>query len=154
MKLSHFISVLMLVMVFAFTTEAQWTQNYTVQKLNGTSLVQFKGEIDSLVTLTSNTFTLSNYDKESFMTYPLTMVKKTGSTGTPKIDAFVKGSFDKTNWITCDTLMLADSVKTYSYNSVDLNNRKFPYYQVVVTGVTTNGLNSTFDIWLYLYRKE
>jgi len=107
--------------------------------------------------LTSNYFTLDDYDGESFVTYAPTLVRRlTGDT--VYVTTYVIGSYDGENWFRVDTLATADSTTGWKSGTVNFSNLKFPLYALEVKGDTTTGLfnNKTagFVVAIYAYKRD
>jgi len=152
MKNIFFFVVLTLLITFG----AQAQTKITTNNIGTSQVVSFEMIVDSLSTLTTNPFTLSSFDGESFYTYPLSYgYILTSVAGLPRVSMFIQGSFDgSTNWTNADTLATSDSTETFRKLSFDLNNAKYPYYRISVTGTAGNRRDTDLKFWLYAYRKD
>ncbi len=159
-KLFLIFSIFLLSVTF---TQAQWTSGYkplTKVMANGI-FFDFRLTVDSLTEYTSSVFDMSNYDNQSFYTYPLTVAfKQSSAWGTPYVTAVIYGSFDNTNWIIVDTLMYKDSSETAVKKTIDMNGYKMPFYRMLIKGDTTTGSNvanrsdTILRLWVYAYFKD
>lgn len=119
--------------------------------------------VDSVDTLTSETFSLARYDGYAVHADSATGLGQwirpevpagwlaTSSAGTPKVTAYVQGSYDESNWFNVDTVATDLTAETLQKGTLQLLRYLVPYYRVVVYGVATNNPDTVFDLRLYLY---
>ncbi|MFZ4620971.1 MAG: hypothetical protein ACOYNS_10450 [Bacteroidota bacterium] len=124
-------------------------------------VIKFQGYIDSTITTyTSNPFSLSGYQGESFYTYPVQYrYRNVSAAGTPYVTHYIQGNLGDSTWFTIDTLITRDSTETVQFGSIDFNNRKCAAYRIVSSG-GTNGANAknrsdtVSELTLYMPRKD
>ena len=145
---SLFAVIAVLIATMSVTAPAQITTSFVQPNVSSKATVTIHANVDSLTTYTSGPFGLSGYDAESFYTYPLAYGKKLASAGTPKISAYIDGSYGFSTWTVVDTILTTDSVTTFASGTLDLNNKHFPQYRVRIIGATGNRRDSQVDLVL------
>lgn len=138
----------------------------------GGDLIRFTCTVDSVDTLTSAVFNVRKYDGAYWGPSTGTETDKTDTTfvpaqpfayrlsttsvkGAPKVTAYIEGSFFvDTLFAVVDTLCTDRTSETASISTIDLNNKKYPYYRLVVYGVALCRDDAIFDLVLYAYQKE
>jgi len=94
------------------------------------------------------TFSMAHTYTQNFMPFPVGYIA--GPTG-PKISVFVDGSFDNSSWVVCDTLAENIAATTLTYTTMDMNNKRYPYYRMRFDGIATNPSDSWIKVWWYFY---
>jgi len=136
---------------------AQMTTGFNPLLSRNGALVEYRGTVTGVQSLTSNYFTFEDFDGESFVTYAPTLIRQlTGDT--VYVTTYVIGSHDGQNWFRVDTLATADSVTGWKSGTMNFSNLKFPLYALEVKGDTTTGKfnNKTagFTVAIYAYKRD
>lgn len=161
------IVILMLVIGMMFTTPLQ-AQGFTVLNASVTTsdydagkAIRFQGVIDStLTTYTSNPFSLSGYQGESFTTYPVSYrYRDVSAAGTPYVTHIIQGNMGDSTWFNLDTLILRDSTETVKTGTIDFNGTKCYLYRLQSSGGTTganakNRSDTVSEVTLYVSRRD
>ena len=168
-----FAIIFLMVAQMASAGDGEWTSNAT---RSGSTVygdvIRFTCTVDSVDTLTSASFTLGKYDNAYWGT-PRDTVGNLDSTlaanlgkpfrlqytatsvlAAPKLTGYVQGSFDGTNWDAVDTLFTDFVSESRTVANYDLNNRKYPFYRVVIYGVALNRSDTVFDMYWWCYTEE
>lgn len=118
-------------------------------------ILQVSGTMEGPGTANSAVFTLGNYDDVNWTNFPFTYQFNNNSVaGSIQLKAWIQGSFDKTNWVTTDTLLTQWSTTEGIVNgTIDFGNSKYPYYRVGVEGGASNNADTTFDFRFWLYQE-
>ena len=104
--------------------------------LNSQMVVKMTFALDSVGTLTSNSWDASEYDDVVYSTQGLAFAYKlTSAAGSPKITAVLWGSMDNSNFFIIDTLLSAVTSETATASYADMNGLNAPYHRVVLTGI-------------------
>lgn len=148
-----FTVIMAFIAIFCGVSFSQIVKSEASKINNDNNIFTFKVMVDSLNTYTTSAFTLSHFDAESFVTYPLSYGKLLSSTGLPKVSVYIDGSYGFATWGVVDTIMTTDSIKTYKIGTLDLNNNHCPWYRLRVVGTTGNRRNTNLDIVLYAPKK-
>lgn len=133
------------------------TNGYAQTPVAKGTLYNFQVRVDSLGTYTTSPFSLGGLDKESFVTYPVHYAKTITGPYKPRVSCVVQGAMSTTTGYTAvDTVALADSTKTLATGTLDLNDKKFPFYRLYIYGATGNRKDTTslYSIDLYIPKVE
>lgn len=178
--MSAFFATLLLVFVALplFAGDGTWSRDALVTKFyeSDGQTIRFTCEVDSVDTLTSSAFNLREYDKPYWgprmyrmkptggaidTTFNLEdkpfsyRLSTTSALGAPKITAYLYGSFFKDTLFTVIDTLCTDRVsETASNSTIDLNNQKYPWYQLKVYGIALCRTDAIFDWVLYCYQKQ
>ncbi len=145
-------AMIMLLSLFSLGSAADFTSVW--YPMGDNHLVTFSTEVDSVDTLVSDTFTLTLYDNDSFSSYPIKCWSQATSTlGSPKLTAYVQGSWDKSTYTNVDTIFSASTSEAVALVDLDLNGNVYPYYRIYLLGVALNRSDTELDIkWLLYHR--
>ena len=150
-----FIALILSIACASFAGDGTWSNNAEVIEHYPGAIIYFKCTVDSIDTLTSRSFTLSRWDGANFSTSPIWYQRTLNSAaGTPKITTYIQGSFDGSTWVAVDTLGSAVTTESTTQGSIDLNNKKFPYYRFIDYGVALNHSDTIDRWWFYMYHKD
>lgn len=141
----------------ASNAEAQgYSENPAKYNPDGNGIVyRYTAVVDSLNNYTSNAFSISSYDAESFSTYPIAFGYKVSSVAAvPNVFIYIQGTYGDGNWFAVDTVAANDSAETYTTGTLDLNGKKCASYRVVLDGQTGNEEDTIVTLSLYAYRKD
>ena len=163
------VMALFLVVLLSITSLMAQTSSFTDNAKSYSSgtgdgmVINFTGVVDSTAdSLYSKTFSLGNYDAESFYTYPVnsTLLLSGGTASTQKVNIFVLGSntpgatsSNLADFVTCDTIAYEDSSTTILYKTFNMNGAKYAKYMLFIQGTAGNVLTN-FSLPLYLYRRD
>lgn len=153
------IFVVMLALAMVPVTFGQFTTNTSSTGVGESRYWYWAGTIDSVDTMYSNVFSLSEFDAVSFYDYPINYAKLWESTiGMPFVKVFIQGTYDRSNYTVVDTLAI-DSLETFARGNLNINDYKFPYYRLMIEGYTAgdgdkNKSDTAFKIWLYAYHRK
>lgn len=152
-----FIIAFLLIFVLMLPLVADtWISNAVESKVSGDGMtLTFACSVDSVDTLTSNVFDLSNYNEDSWSTYPINyQLYNTSTLGKPRLTAYIYGTMDNSNWFVADTLFSTDSLETVRYKTADFNNKKAVLYKMIIYGTTGNRSDTGLNLIMYFYRKD
>lgn len=155
-----FFNAIALITVLVISTFAQssWTDQGSVKEIRDGKYYNFTAVVVSTAdTLTSKVLDLSQFDDDSFVTYPFWFSFKLsgGTTSTQKVSCQVQASYNNSTWKVIDSLLVSDSTTTLTFRSADFNNFKAPFYRLIFFGTTGNsGSGITCTLNLYAYRKD
>lgn len=161
-RLNLFTLLFLLVLSALVFAQGSWTANAKRTGQPFGDVYRFTCTVDSVDTLTSFVFKLGRYDHVYWGTpadttnieYPFRIQYTATSTlGSPKLTGYVQGSFDGSNWDAVDTLFTNLTSESRTVADLDLNNKKYPQYRVVVYGVAPNRSDTVFDMFLYCYQE-
>lgn len=168
MKLSllWMFAVLLFFCEYSFAGDGTFTRN--AQKYSNPGLrLRFTCTVDSLDTLTSNTFDLEKFQNANWGAATDTaqvgqlpfkvQYQATSTLGAPRLTAYVQASMDGTNWFNVDTLFSDFTSESITRADLDLNNQKYPYYRLLIYGITgspPNRSDTIFDLYFYAYQRE
>lgn len=156
MKFSTIFICLLLLASFAYADFLSGG-NGKVQKLDQGHALYFGLEATATEACTTNAFTLSGYDSDSFASYPVPWAYIGSAEGdSVAVKAIIYGSYDGTNWAIVDTLGTSLTAVVLTKATKDFNNVKMPFYRIIFTGLAANSkaTATTFKLWLYLYRAK
>lgn len=131
---------------------ADFNAVFSAQSAN--HLVSFETSVDSVDTLVTDNFTLTLYDDDGFSSYPIKSWSKATSTlGSPKLTAYVQGTWDKVNYTNVDTIFSGSTSETATLVDLDLNGAIYPYYRIYLLGVALNRSDTELQMKWLLYHK-
>lgn len=135
---------------------AQFTTDREIVKTDGNGqILKFVASVPLTDSIASASFTLSEYDAESFSTYPIAYGRKVVSAdSTPQVFARILGTYGDGTWFVVDTIAANDSVAAYSTGTLDLNNKKCAAYKISLKGLTGNPDDPVWTFSVYAYRKD
>jgi len=149
-KFSTILILLLAVASFGFAADF----NAVFQPIGENHLITFTTSVDSVDTLVSSDFTLTLYDDGGFSSYPVKCWSKATSTlGSPKLTAYVQGSWDQSTYTNIDTIFSASTSETAALVDLDMNGALYPYYRIYLLGVALNRSDTELTIkWLLYHR--
>lgn len=153
----------LLIAILAFgliAGDGTWTRNAVKNSMG--DKVYFTCTVDSVDTLESNWFELSEYDGVDWSTYPLNYSLKMNAAenDTPLVTGYVYGTNDGTNEFIVDTLFTRDSLETTRPQKADFNSIKADRYKIILYGRIAkdsgcnNGPMTSVSIIFPLYKRE
>lgn len=162
MKLIKIFYALSLVILLSLQINAQYTTNAQVTDLKNGKVITFviaAPDTGAAVVYNSNSFSLNNYDNDSWATTPLNFIYKlTSAVGTPKISCYVQGSADASTWPAAgtyiDTLLSSATSETLTRATADFNDLKYPYYRLVIKAIKTANIDQVGSFWIYAHKKD
>lgn len=116
---------------------AQFLSTYdpATQGVNGGLMLTFKGTTLGTATLTSNTFSLGDFDGLSFVAYPVQVVRylnvHLAADTLASHSIYLDGSMDGTNFLPVDTIATTDTTRgARTYSTIDFNEKKYLFYHL------------------------
>lgn len=161
--LRHFLTLAVALLVaFASSVQAQngdgdFTTDAVPSLVPSGELLTFVCPLDSVDLDTSKAFSLGRYDYGIRAGQSISVERVITSAGTPKITTYIDKSFDKTNWLACDTIGTDVTSKTRTVIQVDLNAStagSAPWYRMRAIGVATNTHDSIIYYKFYLHHRD
>lgn len=154
MKASFLVVALLLAFGLGFAGDGAYSINAN-ETYRGYNLdIEFYCTVDSVDTLTSNSFRLSKFDHVSWATYPFIFdTKLTSAKGSPKCTLYIQGYTPRTGWATIDTVFSANTSESAAVYEVNLNNKKREKYRLLLYGVALNRSDTTFRANLLGYQE-
>lgn len=153
--------LLFLLVTVAVSLTAQFSTDREVYATEGNGVVyKFVATVKSQDSIASKSFTLSEYDAESFATYPIAYGKKIVSADSAtRVFARILGTYGDGEWFVVDTLAAYagaafDSIATYNTGTLDLNNKKCAAYKISLKGLTGNPDDAVWTFSAYGYRRD
>lgn len=148
------VALLLMISIPVFASGA-WTSNAVWAKSGEDQTLTFTCSVDSVDTLTSNSFRLDKYNSDSWTTYPIPyQVYNTSVLGAPKLTVYIQGSNDGTNFFAVDTLFSDDVTETVRYFTANLNNKKAVVFRMAVYGIALCRSDALMRIIFHLYRRD
>lgn len=125
-------------------------QTLEIEKQDNAVMVSFDADVDSIITVTSDWFSIPEYLSHSLYTYPVSYTKIQSSVaGKPHITVTVERSNDQTNVIAADTIgTVGDSLETLYSGTANFNNGKSWYYRFKYVGTGTGNYANKSDATL------
>jgi hypothetical protein len=154
-----FAFLLVLVSLMTFPADAQTTTVKQTKLGAGGGLLLYQGtDIDSTATVSSDWFTMADYDDQSFVTYPPTIaILQTSTTAKPHVTTTIEASFNAEDVaLILDTLeTVADSAETLQITTLTtFSSYKFPYYRIKSVGEAGNRADVYKEVWIYIAKKD
>lgn len=147
------IGLLLLVLSALAQTDGTWTTNAEVTNLTQGKVVKFTFALDSVGTLNSNSWEVSEFDDYLWATETIqASYKLTSANGSPKITAVIQGSMDNTNFAVIDTLFSAITGEAQAFCNTDMNSIHAPYLRLQLVGVAAGRADQTGWIHIYHYQ--
>lgn len=159
--MKKFLSILMVFLMavtFVFAGDGTWSIDASKREhvpAQG-EVITFACSVDSIDTLTSRTFSMTEFDgmaDSTFSEVPMAY-KVSSSAGTPKVTVYIQGSYDDENYFSIDTIATDQTAETLQKGFVDVFKYIVPYHQVVIEGIETSRADTEFKMWLYPYWKK
>jgi len=131
----------------AYSNDASFSPMYPGEKL------RFTCQPDSVAKDTSRAFSIGKYVHETrtLSTHPIYAQRTISSVlGAVKVTTFIDGSFNGTTWFACDTLGTDVATETATVVTIDLNDKRFPFYRMRSNNIATGRPDTICDWILYM----
>lgn len=150
------IMLLFLLPLFLFAqTDGTWTTNADVVKLAQGKVVKFTFALDSVGTLTSDSWNVCEFDDFLWSTETIqASYKFTSSDSLPKITCVIQGSMDDVNFVVIDTLFSDATSETQTFCNTDMNSIHAPYLRISLVGIALGAADQQGWIHIYHYQKR
>lgn len=133
-------------------------QELTKQEFLHNSDKEFYFEGNSLDsgTVTSSYFDLTDYNGNSFISYPLSYVYQADTvSGQAIFSLILEKKFTKHDAIAIDTIVVSDTASTGLVSgTIDFNNSKAPQYRIKVVASSALGTTFNLKLTLFAYKEE
>lgn len=155
-RLSFGLVAILLIIAISVTliAESAFTANSVSTRLSKTrSSVEFSGRLDTLITLTSNSYSIYEFNKHEDILGKLNYgikITKENSTDTVGVAIHEYASLDGVNYALLDTIYTA-TASGYFIVQQDLINSRFDYRKIAVTNTASDSI--LFNIKLYINYK-
>lgn len=146
-----FLAILLSIGLFA----GEWQRNAVDSDMGEDKKVYFECTVDTLDTLESNQFTITEFNDADWSTNGVQYLRNmTSPILKPRVTVEILGTNDNQDWAVVDTLFKDDSLQTVDYMESDLNNTKAHQYKMRIINEDTGPSGTDVKIIFYFYRQD